>query len=95
MDWTDYLRFLFALIFVIALMGGFWLVLKKLGLSGPIVAVGQRRLKILEIMPIDSRHRAVLLKRDDTEHLVILGPTSETVIETRINQSCDASEKSS
>jgi flagellar protein FliO/FliZ len=87
MDWADYLRFIFALIFVLALMGGFWLVLKKLGLSGPLVTVGQRRLKILEILQIDSRHRAVLIARDDTEHLVILGPNSETVVETRITKS--------
>jgi flagellar protein FliO/FliZ len=82
---TDYLRFLFALLFVLALMGGLWLVLRRLGLSGlNIAAPGQKRLKVVEILPLDARRRAVLLRRDDKEHLVILGPSGETVVETLI-----------
>jgi flagellar protein FliO/FliZ len=88
MDWTDYLRFIAALLFVLALMGGLWLVLKRLGLSGVQMANGQqRRLKIVETLPIDARRRAIILQRDDKQHLVILGPTGETVIESDIQNS--------
>lgn len=85
MDISAYLRFVAALIFVLSLMGGLWLTLKRLGLAGPVVPTGvKRRLKVVESLAIDSRRRAVLLQRDDTQHLVILGPTGETVIETNI-----------
>ena len=89
MEPTDYLRFLMALLFVLALMGGFYLILKRIAAGGTIlgkVATGpKRRLKMSEILYIDSRHKAVLIKRDNhTEHLVILGPSGETVVETNI-----------
>jgi len=33
---------------------------------------------------LDARRRAVLIQRDDKQHLVILGHSSETVVETNI-----------
>lgn len=82
MDWTDYLRFIFALLFVLALMGGLWLALRHFGLSGTPLPAGRRRLKIVETLPLDARRRAIILQRDDRQHLVILGPSGETAIET-------------
>jgi flagellar protein FliO/FliZ len=84
-NYTDLLKMLAALVFVVSLMGGLALVLKRLGLGGP-VAIGpaQKRLKIIEVSALDGRRRLVLLQRDDVQHLVILGPTTETVIETGI-----------
>ena len=35
-------------------------------------------------MPIDNRRRLVLVRRDDREHLLLLGPQGETVVETNI-----------
>jgi len=90
MNWTDYLRFIMAFIFVLGLMGGLWLVLKRMNLNGMQTIGGKRRLKIVESLMLDSRHRAVLLQRDDKEHLVILSPTGETVVETRIEATTTA-----
>jgi flagellar protein FliO/FliZ len=85
MEFENYLRFVLAMVFVLSLMGGLWLILKKLGLAGPVVQVqGKRRLKVIESLSIDTRRRAVILQRDNIQHLVILGPTSETVVETQI-----------
>lgn len=86
METPDILRFFMALLFVLALMGGLWLFLKRLGLNGPMIVQAQskRRLKIIEILPLDVRRKAILLRRDDKEHLVILGPTGETVVEIGI-----------
>lgn len=80
------LRLVLALAFVLALMGGLAYVIKRLGLSTGMAATngGKRRLKIVEALPLDARHRAVILQRDDKEHLVILGPNGETVVETGI-----------
>lgn len=78
-------RMLAALAFVLALMGGLALLLKRLGLSGVQAAnPGKRRLKVVEGLALDSRRRLVLIQRDDKQHLVILGPTGETVVETNI-----------
>lgn len=87
MDWHDYLKFLAALLFVLGLMGGLALLLKRFGLgSAAMVPADKRRLKVLEILPLDARRKAVLLSRDGAEHLVILGGTGETVVETNIQK---------
>ncbi len=80
------LRLVLALAFVLALMGGLAYALKRLGLSTGISPANsaKRRLGIVESLPLDARHRAVILRRDDKEHLVILGPNGETVVETDI-----------
>jgi flagellar protein FliO/FliZ len=44
----------------------------------------KRRLSVIEVVPVDTKRRLVLLKRDDTEHLVMLGPNGDTVIERNI-----------
>ena len=86
-DPSQLLRLLAALLFVLALMGGLALVLRKLGLTQTVSkSAGKRRLNLLESLPLDSRRRAVLLERDDIQHLLILGPNGETVIETGIKK---------
>ncbi len=79
------IRLVLALAFVLALMGGLALLLKRFGLStGMASSSGEKRLKVVEALPLDARHRAILLQRDDKQHLVILGPNSETVVENDI-----------
>ncbi len=85
MDATEYLKFMAALLFVLALMGGLALVLKRVGLGkAAFLPVEKRRLKVLEILPLDARRKAMILSRDGIEHLVILGPSGETLVETNI-----------
>lgn len=85
MSLHDITYFLAALLFVLALMGGLALILKKLGVAGPtIVAPSKRRLKVIENMAIDARRRVVLIKRDDKEHLILLGHNNDVVIEQNI-----------
>ncbi len=87
MDLHDYLKFIAALLFVLGLMGGLALILRRLGYgAASMVPADKRRLKIIEILPLDARRKAVLLSRDGVEHLVILGGTGETVVETNIQQ---------
>ena len=44
----------------------------------------RHRLRIVETLPLSAQHRAVLIERDTVQHLVILGPNGETVVETGI-----------
>ncbi|PZO86509.1 MAG: hypothetical protein DI626_06350 [Micavibrio aeruginosavorus] len=85
MDASEYLKFMAALLFVLALMGGLALVLKRVGLGkAAFIPADKRRLKVLEILPLDARRKAMLISRDEVEHLVILGPSGETLVETNI-----------
>ena len=43
-----------------------------------------RRLAVVEVAPVDARHRLVLLRRDNTEHLVLLGTNGDLLIESGI-----------
>ncbi|OJU02520.1 MAG: hypothetical protein BGN83_15465 [Rhizobium sp. 63-7] len=44
----------------------------------------QPRLQVLDAAAIDARRRLVLIRRDDVEHLVMIGGPTDIVIETRI-----------
>lgn len=86
MDWSDYLRFIVALAFVIGLIGVLaWAVRRSGFVVRPTVAGGGvRRLAVVEVRPLDAKHKLVLVSRDDTEHLILLGGTSDRVIEQNI-----------
>ena len=81
-----YFQFAVALVFVLALIGVLALVGRRFGLGYRIPPRNGRakRLGIVEIMPLDAKRRLVLIRRDHVEHLIVLGPTSETVVERGI-----------
>jgi len=87
MEWTEYLRFLLALAFVLGLIGlAAWLI-RRTGLAGPAVArrsSPSSRLAVQEMLVVDARRRLLLVRRDDREHLVLLGPERDCVLETGI-----------
>lgn len=85
MEPVSYIKFLVALIFVLSLMVGLAYLLKRFGLAqGRIMNPGQRRLRIVEILPLDARRKLMMIERDNVQHLVILSPAGETVVETNI-----------
>jgi flagellar protein FliO/FliZ len=82
MDGAQLVQFAVALVFVLALIAGAAAVARRFGLgSMPAMKSRRRRLTVAEILPLDGRRRLVLIRRDDREHLIILGPNSETVVE--------------
>lgn len=86
MDWMAYLRFVLALIFVLGLIGlAAWLARRAgfMARATPDRGAG-RRLAVVEVASVDAKRRLVLIRRDDTEHLLLLGATHETVIEQGI-----------
>jgi len=86
MEFSDYMRFVIALAFVLALIALLNWAVRRYGIGGRMTATRgkSRRLQILEVAAIDARHRVVLLRRDETEHLVLLGSASDLVIESNI-----------
>ena len=89
---SQLLRFVFALVFVLSLMGGLALALRYVRDKYQLAPGGKKRLRITESLQLDSRRRAVILKRDGREHLVILGASSETVIESGIESAENSGE---
>jgi flagellar protein FliO/FliZ len=81
-----YARFVIALVFIVALIGAVaWVARRYTGNGGlRIRRNAGRRVSIVEVTPIDAKHRLVLLRRDDTEHLVLLGPVQDLLIERGI-----------
>jgi flagellar protein FliO/FliZ len=82
---TDYLRFFLALGVVLGLIALTALMAKRLGFGNQTgMGRGTRRLGMVESLMIDSRRRLILVRRDSTEHLILVGPTSDLLVETGI-----------
>jgi len=84
MEFDTYLRFILVLIFVLGLVFALGWVLKRSGISGSAVAGRGKRLGVVDTAFLGPKHRLVLVRRDDVEHLVLLGPNSNTVVESGI-----------
>jgi flagellar protein FliO/FliZ len=77
--------YLMALLFVLALIGLAALAAKRFGLARTgTPAGGKRRIAVVDALAIDGKRRLLLVRRDDVEHLILLGATTETLIESRI-----------
>lgn len=91
MDIADYGQFVLALLFVLGLIGGAALLARRFGLASTVrPQSGRRRLAVVESMALDGKRRLLLVRRDNVEHLLILGPSTETVVEPGICPSAAA-----
>lgn len=86
MELSAYFRFVAALLFVLGVIGVFALLARRFvpGARNINRRGVKRRLSVVEVVPVDTKRRLVLLRRDDTEHLVMLGPNGDTVVERNI-----------
>jgi flagellar protein FliO/FliZ len=78
-DWIDWARALFALIATLALIAGAAYAARRLGMLQP-GGNGPKRLKISESLMLDPRRRLVLVRCDEREHLILLGPGGDVVV---------------
>ncbi|MCO6407923.1 flagellar biosynthetic protein FliO [Hoeflea alexandrii] len=70
---------------LLALVGVFWLIRNRA--ASTFIRGGknrQPRLAVLDATAVDTRRRLVLIRRDDVEHLVMIGGPTDIVIESRI-----------
>lgn len=88
MDLGDYLRTVFALLFVLGLIGLLYLLARQYGAQrfgfGAARTGPGTRLTVLEARSLGARHRLVLVRRDGVEHLLLLGPDRDLVVEAGI-----------
>jgi flagellar protein FliO/FliZ len=96
MDTINLLRYLVALMFVLAL-AGVAILIKRYGnapaafkdsVKGKLgkwnFPVSDRRLAIVETLMIGPKQRLYIVRRDNVEHLVLSGPEGASVIEANI-----------
>lgn len=79
-------RFFIAFLVVLALIGvTAWLV-RRFGASrlGAATRGRQPRLAVIDAASVDGRRRLVLIRRDNTEHLLMIGGPTDVVIEPNI-----------
>ncbi|HWT97140.1 MAG TPA: flagellar biosynthetic protein FliO [Terriglobales bacterium] len=89
MDGENYLRFILALVLVLGLLALAAVLLRRTGLAPKLGRA--RRLSLIEALPLGPRHRLILVRRDNVEHLLLIGPQGDVVVETGIAGSALAS----
>ncbi|MGF1455567.1 MAG: hypothetical protein ACFB6R_09345 [Alphaproteobacteria bacterium] len=78
----DVLRSVLALIFVIGLMLGCAVLVRRMGWLQPLAGPtgGRHRLCVEEALTLDARHRLLLVRADAARILVLLGPTGARIL---------------
>ncbi len=88
MEYSDYFRMIFALLFVLGLIGVLYLLARQYAARRLGFGVGRGgaggRLAVVEARALDARRRLVLVRRDEVEHLLLLGPDRDVVVESGI-----------
>lgn len=77
---------------LILLVGVLWMIRGRNGPS-PFVRGGknrQPRLQVLDAAAVDTRRRLVLVRRDNVEHLIMIGGPTDIVIESGISMTAGA-----
>jgi len=86
MDTLELLRAVLALVLVLGLIGGAAWAARRFGpgLSFGGRTKSARSLGVIESLPIDARHRLVLVRRGERKHLLLIGPSHSLVVEDGI-----------
>lgn len=80
---SNYLTMILALAIVLALIVlAVWL-LKVLGQTTQSLGRGrQKRLSVVDSVPIDQKRQAVIIRRDGVEHLIVIGGANDLLVES-------------
>lgn len=86
MDGLALLRMLGGLGLVLgALAGALWLVRRyDIRLPGRFADADDRRIALIERLPVDAKRSLLLLRRDGVEHLLLLAPEGSLLVEAGI-----------
>ena len=80
-------KFVFAFVFVIALVLAMAWLYRRFG-EGRLTAPGTRgrqpRLAVIDAAQVDGRRRLILIRRDNVEHLLMIGGPTDVVVEMNV-----------
>ena len=84
MNWGDYIQAALSLIFVLALIGLLTVVARRFGFGSPTPTLGHKNKRgvILEVTNLEMKRKLVLVRRDNREHLILLGINAEQIVES-------------
>jgi len=69
-------------IVLVLIVLGVWVLRAVTQPSGTIARGRAKRLALVETLAVDSRRKLLLVKRDDTEYLLLVGGTQDVLVET-------------
>lgn len=81
MDFETILRFALALAFVLGLLLLLAAAARRWNWASRAMPARGKRLGVIEITAIDGKRSLALVRRDGTEHLLLLGPHGDLVVE--------------
>ena len=87
-EWAVVAQFLLTVVIVLGLIVAVWWLMRRYsGVHFGGIGRGRvPRLAILDVLPVDRRRRLVLVRRDNVEHLLLLGGPSDLVVEGAIQR---------
>ena len=87
MEAMELFRAVLALVLVLGLIGGATWAARRFGPAmwfGARRPVSDRSLGVIESLPLDARHRLMLVRRGERRHLLLIGPNHSLVVEDSI-----------
>lgn len=86
MEPVQYLKYIVGLIIVLGLIALLALLARRVGMvpRARRDPNAPKRLSVTDVIAIDAKRRLVLVRRDDREHLLLLGPERDLVVEQNI-----------
>ncbi|WP_332122553.1 flagellar biosynthetic protein FliO, partial [Azorhizobium caulinodans] len=81
-------RVAIALVVIAALLALTMFLVRRIGGGGGRggIARSRHRLAVLDSVPVDQRRRLVLVRRDEVEHLLLVGGTADVIVESGIGR---------
>jgi flagellar protein FliO/FliZ len=87
------MKFFVAFAIVLLLIGAVTYLVRRFGAGGLTVTVQrnrQPRLAVVDSTPIDNRRKLVIVRRDNTEHLLLIGGPTDVLVEPNIVRAAPA-----
>lgn len=91
-EYALYATIAIALVAVVILIAVFFRIIRAFR-GGSFGRAGQSRLGVLEYLTLENKHRLVLIRRDNVEHLILIGGASDIVVEQGISRHQKPAEK--
>src|SRR5690348_10162078 len=89
------LKFVIAFVLVLGFIGGGAYFLRRFGggaFNAATLRGRQPRLAVIDAAAVDGRRRLVLIRRDNVEHLIMIGGPTDVVVESNIVRATAARE---
>jgi hypothetical protein len=79
-------QFLLLFLIILGVIGGIWWTVRRFGSGrlGTGTRGRQPRLAVIDYASVDNRRRLILVRRDNVEHLLMIGGPSDIVVEPNI-----------